>query len=76
MRPNEFYELMQTYGNDYQDYFVPADSDKTAKTIEVVLYLDSPPSGSENDSLEILSVKLTRMRQGEVSSVSFNSRGD
>ena len=76
--PNEFSKLKN--GEEYQDYFIPAnqnDKGNSSKAVEVTLYFGKRlllinPEG-ENDGLEILSVKLTRLRQNEVSSPSFNS---
>jgi len=72
--PLEFEKLKKP--NIYQDYFVPATKYNIAKTVEIMLSFFSASDGSgRNDGLEILSVKLTRLRQNEVSGPSFNSAG-
>jgi len=70
--PMQFATLREKYGNDYQDYLIPAGERSEAKTIEAKIVFESPSGGSDNDGLDILSVKLTRMRQDEVSSPSYN----
>jgi hypothetical protein len=77
--PNQFMELKNKYANDYQDYFIPADKSdigNSAKAVEVTLYFGSnAATEGDNDGLEILAVKLSRLRQEGVSSPSFNSGG-
>jgi len=77
--PIQFETLKEKYSNDYQDYFIPADqNDKgtTGKTVEYTLYFGSRyETEGDNDGLDILSVKLTRLRQDEVSSPSYNYGG-
>jgi hypothetical protein len=74
--PSQF-ESLKTYS--YQDYLIPAGKAlytnkdlNTAKIVEVRLWLESPAGSSDNDNLEILQARLSRLRQGEVSSPSFN----
>ena len=62
--------------DEYQDYFIPADEEEKAKAIAVRISFRSNPGTSENDGLEILAVKLTRLRHNEVSSPSFNLEGE
>jgi len=71
--PMQFNKLKKA--DEYQDYFIPAGERSEAKTIELKLYFSSPLRSGINDGLDILSVKLTRLRQDEVSSPSYNYRG-
>jgi len=70
------FEKLKANANKYQDYFIAATKHNTAKSVEVMLEFKSDgDGGGDNDGLDILSVKLTRERQNEVSSPSFNSGG-
>jgi hypothetical protein len=80
IKPSRF-ESLKTAG-EYQDYTIPAGKavythrdTNTAKAVEVRLRLESPAGSGDNDSLEVLQVRLSRLRQGEVSSPSFNPGG-